>query len=283
MTPRPLVSIVTASYNQAQFIEETLRSVRDQDYPEIEHLVIDGASTDGTVDILRRYEGTYNMRWISEPDRGHADALCKGFRQAQGEILAWLNSDDLYLPGAVATSVETFQEHPETDLVYGDVMIIDGPGREYGVRRLTRMDRYDFLGQGNCLAQPATFWTRRIYDHVGGIDARYYFQMDLEFFIRVAQAGRLRHIRSVLAKIRMHPDGKMLKADHIRREELRVLQARYVPARGIERLWYRHEFLLTRLFVRFLLQGDLGYAGRKVWRRMRDGDLFRESRAGMPE
>src|SRR3989338_5413748 len=112
MTPRPLVSIVTASYNQAQFIEETLRSVREQDYPNLEHIVIDGASTDGTVDVLRRYEGTYNMRWISEPDRGHADALCKGFRQATGDILAWLNSDDVYFPGAVTTAVETFRRHP---------------------------------------------------------------------------------------------------------------------------------------------------------------------------
>ena len=278
MTDAPLVSIVTPSYNQGQFIEETLQSVRMQDYQNIEHIIIDGSSTDDTLSVLRRYESTYNMRWISEPDKNHAEALCKGFRQARGHILAWLNSDDLYLPGAISQAVAAFREHPSADLIYGDVIIIDGEGEEIGRRRLTRMDAYDFLGQGNCLAQPATFWTRDIYDRVGGIDSTYYFQMDLEYFIRVASAGRLQHVRSWLAKIRIHPEGKMVKAEHIRRQELAELQQRYMTTAGVRRLFYTRPFLLSRLFVHFALQGDLEYAGGKVWRRILDGQLFRESR-----
>ena len=269
MMSTPLVSIVTASYNQGRFIEDTLRSIKEQDYPSLEHLVIDGASTDNTIDILRRYEGTYNMRWISEPDRNHADALCKGFRLAKGEILAWLNSDDVYLPGAVRSAVEAFRRAPGMDLVYGDVILINGDGDEIGRRKLTVLDWYDFLGQGNCLAQPASFWTRRIYDRVGGIDATLYFQMDLDFYIRVVQAGQMRHLRRYLAKIRMHPEGKMVKAEHIRQRELIVLQQRYLPPGVLQHPAYGRPWLLTRQFVRYTLQGDLDYASRRIWDRLR--------------
>lgn len=100
-SPEPLVSIVTPSFNQGRFIEETILSVKNQNYPHIEHLIIDGGSTDETLDVIRRYEGTYNLRWVSEPDEGQADALNKGFRLARGEVLGWLNADDTYQPGAV--------------------------------------------------------------------------------------------------------------------------------------------------------------------------------------
>jgi glycosyltransferase involved in cell wall biosynthesis len=275
----PLVSIITPSFNQGRFIEETLRSVKEQSYPRLEHVVIDGASTDNTLDILRRYDGTYNMRWVSEPDRGHADALCKGFREAHGDILAWLNSDDVYLPGAIEQVVEAFQHDPAADLIYGDIVLIDADGNELGRRRLTRVDHFDFLGQGDCLAQPATFWTRGIYDRVGGIDSSWYFQMDLEFFIRVAAAGRMKHIRSWLAKMRIHAAGKMVKADRIRQSELAELRQRYLKAKGLERLLlYRTAFLLPRRFLRLSLQGDLVYASRKAWERIVDRGRFRAPR-----
>ena len=175
--------------------------------------------------------------------------------------------------------MEAFQRWPASDLIYGDVYVIDAESRIYSDRRLTRLDWYDFLGQGNCLAQPATFWTRQIYQQVGGIDTRWYFQMDLDFFIRVAARGRMRHVRRYLAKIRMHPDGKMVRAEHIRREELVQLQEQYLGSRAGREFRYRRPWLLARQFVRYALQGDAVYASRKVWQRILDGDLFQEPRS----
>ena len=121
MDPTPLVSIVTPSLNRADLIESTLRSVRSQSYPHVEHIVVDGGSTDGTLAVLRRYEGTYGLRWISEPDHGMYSAINKGLAMARGQVLAYLNSDDLYFPWTVETVVAAFRSHPEADLVHGDV------------------------------------------------------------------------------------------------------------------------------------------------------------------
>ncbi len=281
MTPGiwPRISIVTPSFNQARFLEDTITSVLSQGYPNLEYLILDGGSTDGSVDIIRRHAGRLAY-WASEPDRGQADAIAKGFGRATGEILAYLNSDDVLLPGALARVAGAFTQRPRPDLVFGHVMIVDAEGRPLGERRLCRMGWYDFLGPGNCLAQPATFWTRRVYDAAGGIDPAFYYQMDLDFYIRVVRAGgRLRHVRAPLANIRMHPDGKMAKAERIRREELALLQARYLAPGALRSPRYSRPWRLTMQFLRLACQGDLAYAGGKAWARVRDGDLFREPRS----
>ncbi|WP_322508462.1 glycosyltransferase family 2 protein, partial [Anaerolinea sp.] len=126
-----LVNIVTPSFNQARFLEETMLSVLHQDYPHIEYIVVDGGSTDGSVDIIRRYADRLAW-WVSEPDRGQTDAINKGFAHAHGEILAWLNSDDTYQPGAVRAAVEALEKHPEAAMVYGDAHYIDENGRVIG-------------------------------------------------------------------------------------------------------------------------------------------------------
>src|SRR3989338_9210073 len=266
----PLVPIVTPTYNQAQFIEETIRYVKAQDYPHIEHLILDDASTDHTREILQRYEGTYAMRWSAQAHEGQAAQIRRGFARAGGEIFAWLNSDDVYLPGAVSAAVEALQRAPDADLIYGNVIVIDGEGRPLGRRVLTTLDCDDFLGLGNCLAQPATFWTRDIYERVGGVNPNYYFQMDLDFFIRVAREGRLRHLRRDLAEIRMHADGKMVKADHIRRQELALLQQRYLRPGELQRFRYSRMRLTARQFLRYVSQGDLEYVSRRALSRMAD-------------
>lgn len=275
--PLPKISIVTPSLDQAQFLEQTISSVLSQDYPNLEYIVIDGGSTDGSVDIIQKYADRLHY-WVSEPDRGHADAINKGFAKSSGEIIAWLNSDDVYLPGAISSAVKAFQKHGNADLIYGDVYVIDEDGNPLGERRLTTMDRYDFLGSGDCLAQPATFWTRRIYDEVGGIDTGYYFQLDLDFYIKVADAGKIKHVRDYFAKIRMQPEGKMTKADDVRKSDLVLLRQRYIHERGLGRLRYSKRFLLPRMFLRYAIQGDILYAGRKAGQRILDRDLFRESR-----
>ena len=274
----PLVSIVTPSLNQVAFIEQAITSVLDQDYPNLEYIIIDGGSTDGSVEIIRKYADRL-VYWVSEPDSGHADAINKGFAKSSGEIIAWLNSDDVYLPGAITSAVQAFQKHGYPDLIYGDAYAIDEHGNPLGERRLTPMDRFDFLGNGNCLAQPATFWTRRIYDQVGGIDTNYYFQLDLDFYIKVVDAGKIKHVRGYFAKVRMQPEGKMTKADDVRKSDLVLLRDRYIHERGLGRLRYSKKFLLPRMFLRYALQGELLYAWKKTWRRVLDRDLFRDSRS----
>lgn len=159
----PKISIITPSYNQAPYIEATLRSVLDeQDYPNLEYWVIDGGSTDGTLDILRRYEG--RLRWISEPDGGQADAINKGMRLATGDILAWMNSDDLYAPGALRVAGEYFAAHPETMFLYGDALAIDEHDASHGIRVHVRAADADYLvNTGDPIVQPASFWRREVW------------------------------------------------------------------------------------------------------------------------
>ena len=135
---RPKITIVTPSYNQASFIEEALLSVQKQNYPSVEHIVIDGASTDGTVEILKRYgnlSGWEHLRWISEPDQGQSDALNKGFRMATGEIIGWLNSDDRYRANCFSYVASAFGQTPDTDVLYGDCTWIDALGNCLQIRK----------------------------------------------------------------------------------------------------------------------------------------------------
>jgi glycosyltransferase involved in cell wall biosynthesis len=200
----PLVSIVTPSLDQAQFIEETIESVRSQDYPRIEHVVVDGGSTDGTLDVLRRHP---TLRWISEPDRGQADAINKGFRMAGGEIFAWLNADDVYVPGAVSMAVGVLRE-TGADLVYGGHNELDENGgvvREYAARPF---DLDVLLNVKNYISQPAAFFTRRAFEAVSGLDPRYHYALDYDLWVKIASRFEVRAIDRTLAGFRLHPDSK---------------------------------------------------------------------------
>lgn len=207
-----LVSVVTPSYNQGPFIEETILSVKNQDYPNIEHIIIDGGSTDNTVEILKRYEGTYKMRWVSEPDEGQADAVSKGFAISSGNILAWINSDDIYTPGAVAAAVACLCDG-KADVVYGNMYLIDSSRCRVGERRLSPFapffSRAGILYGGFGIYQPAAFWTRDLYLKVSGIDKSFQFCMDNDLFIRFVRAGaRFKLLRRFLVNFRLHDNSK---------------------------------------------------------------------------
>src|SRR5262245_23986726 len=164
VSARPLVSIVTPSYNHGPYIEATIQSVLSQDYPHIEYIVVDGGSQDDTIGILKRYEG--RLSWASERDQGQADAINKGFRMAHGEILAWLNSDDTYLPGAVRLAVQYFQSHPDVSMVYGEGHHVDVEGHIIA-RYPTEAFDYQRLSERCFICQPTVFFRAEVYREVG--------------------------------------------------------------------------------------------------------------------
>ena len=201
---RPLVSIVTPSLNQGAYIEETIRSVLEQDYPDLEHIIVDGGSTDATLDVLRRYP---HLMWVSEPDRGQADAVNKGFAMARGAIFGWLNADDLYLPGAVSAAVEALQESG-CALVHGGWRQIDEHGRTIRDVEPVPFDYRRQLEEANRVAQPSGFFTREAFEAVGGLDVRYRYAMDYELWLKIGARFDVCHVDRVLGAYRYHPESK---------------------------------------------------------------------------
>jgi glycosyltransferase involved in cell wall biosynthesis len=207
-----LVSIVTPSYNQGRFLETTLRSVLAQDYPHIEYIVVDGGSQDGSVDILRRYADRLAW-WVSEPDKGQTDALNKGFQHTSGEILAWLNSDDTYQPGAVAEAAAYLQAHPEVSMVYGDASYIDADGQEIGRFPAAQTD-YRRLRQGYVhVPQQATFFRGELWRKVAPLDPSFFFAMDYDLWVRLSRLGPPAYVPHWWANFRLHGSAKTISAD----------------------------------------------------------------------
>ncbi len=220
---KPLVSVITPSYNQADFLEDTIKSVLAQDYPAIEYLIIDGGSTDGSVDIIHKYKSEL-VWWISEPDEGQASAINKGMVKAQGEIVAWLNSDDLYLPGAVSRVVAEFQSHPQLGLVFGNAVTIDADGCPIKELSFPDWQLEDLIGF-RIICQPAVFMARELYEQVAGLDLNYHFMLDHHLWIRIASLAPIQHVPSMLAAARHHEAAKNVsQAAAFGRESLEILE-----------------------------------------------------------
>lgn len=198
----PLVSVVVPSLNRARFLSPTIESVLLQDYPAIECVVVDGGSTDESVEILKNYGE--RIRWISEPDRGHADAVNKGWAMSHGEILAWLNADDCWeIPGAVSSAVDYLNRHPDVDLVYGDCGNIDADGNRVGMAYLHEWNlEYAAEYCDHCIPQPAAFIRRRILEKVGWLDTVFYQKKDHELWLRIGLCGKIAHLPVLLAHAR---------------------------------------------------------------------------------
>jgi len=222
MTDQPLVSIITPSFNQAQYIEATINSVLTQDYPNIEYIIVDGGSQDGTVDIIKSRGGVPPpdgspkhgiTSWVSEKDKGQTDAINKGFARAKGEILAWLNSDDTYEPGAISAAVKYLQEHPEVGMVYGDCNFINETGRVIGKFGSAQTDQR-LLRQGYVhIPQQTMFFRADLWKHVGPLDPSFYFAMDYDLWTRLAAHTELKYVPQTWANFRLHTSGKTIAAD----------------------------------------------------------------------
>lgn len=200
MTPR--ISIITPSYNQGKYIERTIQSVLTQKVEGLEYLVIDGGSTDQTVGILQRHHDRFC--WVSEPDRGHADAINKGVARSSAPIVGWLNSDDIYYPGALASVLEFFEAHPDVDVVYGDANHIDE--QDAVIEKYpTEPWNWERLVENCFISQPAAFLRRRVFDRCGLMDLALRQSMDYEYWIRLGKQGvRFGYLPELLAATRLH-------------------------------------------------------------------------------
>ena len=253
------ISVVTPSFGQANFLRQTIQSVLAQDYPHVEYIVMDGGSTDGSVEILRECSEQLSY-WTSEKDKGQSDAIARGFERSTGEIMGWLNSDDLLLPGALTAVAEFFRENPDVEVVSGGAYCIDAEGQplrgrfgnySLGVAATHRRLRYYHL---DGVFQQATFWRRSAYDAVGGIDRSLKFIMDRDLFMRLAARRRFARLPRMLACFRVHEDCKILRIQHVREEESRTYYQRYGA--------YRFGSLVRNiLFYRYRLTSMI----RKLW------------------
>ena len=263
MPELPRISIVTPSYNQVHFLEETISSVLSQDYPDLEYIIIDGSSTDDSVEIIRKYD-PWLAYWVSEPDRGQSHALNKGFARATGEIMNWLNSDDLYVPGALRAVGEMYQKHPD-HIIAGDVVSFEErTGREYPHRAfcITFENMVRFWEQKHHWHQPGVYFPRSAYALRGPLDETLHFGMDHDLMCRMLQDCPVAYVNQVLVRFRLHPESKNCSApDDWFTTEISRISQRYWDVLGSVDPVAHDRWVTRRLLLAAgtrLLQGRLG-------------------------
>jgi glycosyltransferase involved in cell wall biosynthesis len=270
-----LISVVTPSYNQGNFIQSTLDSVLKQDYPDVEHIVMDGGSTDGTIHVLENY-GDPRLKWKSEPDNGQADAINKGMRVATGEILAYLNSDDIYLPGTLAFVSKYFESHPECDVLHGDCLSIGADGEEIApMLQGSPYNLRDAFTKRWHMPQPAVFWRKRVTETIGLFDESLHYALDYDYWLRMIIAGCYPiYVARPLAGFRFHEDSKTISQSAAFLEDwkivldkvystpdldvniarLKPLSYAYIAFHGADTFWKRGQRKEARPYLRQVLR-----------------------------
>lgn len=222
------LSIVTPTYNSGQYIADTLHSIHDQEYTNFEHILFDGKSSDNTIDIVKKYS---KIDWVSEPDKGQTDALNKGFKRASGDIFAWQNADDLYLPGTFEFVAQFFSDNPKVDIIYGPYDLIDE-----GNKIITKVDpiewnEWKFKHWRFVPMQPTVFWRKEVHDAIGTLDTSLKYTMDVDFFAKALNKGFVyRKVPKTLGQFRVHQESKTQNDSNwseIKKELLEVMQRNF--------------------------------------------------------
>jgi glycosyltransferase involved in cell wall biosynthesis len=221
------ISVVTPSYNHAEYIEETFKSVFNQGYPSLEYIVMDGGSTDGTPAILDKYRDKFDY-CVSQKDNGQTDALIQGFNRATGDILCWLNSDDLFEPYTLWEVAAYFAANPRSRFVYGDALWINRQGRVIRPKKEIPYNPFIWFHTYGYIPQPSAFWRRDLYEEVGGLDPRWQLAMDADLWLRFAEKTKPQHVRRVWSRMRDYPEQKNQKFRAKSEEEGTEIALRYV-------------------------------------------------------
>ncbi|HSM25211.1 MAG TPA: glycosyltransferase family 2 protein [Anaerolineaceae bacterium] len=222
MDTNPLISIITPSYNQADYLEMSMLSVLNQDYPNLEYIVVDGNSTDGSQEIIKKFEDRLSW-WVSEKDDGQADAFNKGIKHAQGKYIGWLNSDDLYLPGTISEAVSLLENNQDLAFVFGDVQSINEKGiitniMCYGDWQLVDLMQFKIIGQ------PAVFMRRDLLEKVGGLDPSFHFLLDHLLWLKLASKAKINYSHKLWAAARFHMSAKnVAQAEKFGQEAYRLV------------------------------------------------------------
>jgi len=266
----PKISIITPSYNQGHFIEETIQSVLSQNYPNLEYIIIDGGSTDDTVNIIKKYESQIAY-WISKPDRGQANAINKGTAKVTGHILAYLNSDDYYLPGTLLKVAEYFCQYPQTDLLHGRCRYVNAEGKKIGeqfgsIESFEEIiDLWGVWWKNRQFVQPEVFWSRRMANQIGLFREDLHYVMDYEYWCRILQAGaQVGRLNSELSCFRFTTTQKSNHSEAVAEELLQVVQP-----------WLWSNRTALPLKVRLRLQGQWLYQAvlmKQIERSVLNGD-----------
>jgi glycosyltransferase involved in cell wall biosynthesis len=262
----PKISIITPSYNQGVFIEKTILSVLNQNYPNLEYIIIDGGSSDNTLEIIKKYKD-YISYWVSEPDDSQVDAINKGFKRATGEIIAWQNSDDIYLPDVFFKVADSFRKNPKVDVIYGFVYIIDMHENIINDYRFTKFNLKSFLHLAELFYyNQSCFFKKDLLNKVGLLNKDYQICFDFEFFIRVAKiTNSSLLLRDYLGAYRIHNLQRKteIKGESIGRREQRILQIKEGINQDSLKFKIKRYYYLLRKFVLLIIQGDIEYIYKK--------------------
>ena len=267
----PRISIVTPSYNQVEFLERTILSVLNQNYPNLEYIIIDGGSTDGSVEIIKKYE-KYLTFWVSEKDKGQSDAINKGFRKASGKFIGWQNSDDIYLPGAFMKLAEEYKKNPDYDVYFGNIYLIDKHDNIKKEMRFIPFSVEHLIYYDWNLSSQAVFWKKEIFEKVGFLDESLHVAFDWDWFIRLGKLGySFKFVRCFLGCYRIHDMSKLatVKGNERYKYMVKVREKNEILVESKSTLCLKRMKIIIRRVIYYLIQGDYQYLYEGILRRLK--------------